>query len=128
MHFQKSYRRRIKIAWLLLLVYVPIMTAVTFHHHGEAQKVISVIQCQDCEHHVHHDGHILAYQHTMHDCVLCQLQSATFLSPVILALSTFVVRHHIIRGFVCAKCQQLANDIKSARAPPPYLIYRVLVS
>ena len=82
------------------------MIAVTFHHHGEAQRADAAIHCQDCEHHVHHDGHLLALQHTMHDCVLCQLQSTPYLSPTLLTLVAFIVLHRIIRQSVCAQCQE----------------------
>lgn len=120
---QHFAHKRFRIAWLLLLVYVPMMIVVTFHHHGEAQRADAAIHCQDCEHHVHHDGHLLALQHTMHDCVLCQLQSTPYLSPTLLTLVAFIVLHCIIRQSVCAQCQLRANDVKSTRAPPYLTIF-----
>ena len=120
---QYSTHKRFRIAWLLLLVYVPIMIAVTFHHHGEAQRVETAIPCQDCARHVHHDGHLLVLQHTMHDCVLCQLQSTSYLLPTFLTLSVFIVLHPIIRKTACAKCQPKANEVKSTRAPPYFAIF-----
>lgn len=94
------------------------MIAVTFHHHGEAQRADAAIHCQDCEHHVHHDGHLLALQHTMHDCVLCQLQGTPYLSPTLLTLVAFIVLHPVIRKPICAQCLMQTNDEKSTRAPP----------
>ena len=78
---QRITHKRIRISWLLLLVYLPMLLAVTFHHHGEAQVTHADFYCADCAHHVHHDGHLTALQNTMHDCVLCQLQSTPYLAP-----------------------------------------------
>ena len=63
---QRITHKRIRISWLLLLVYLPMLIAVTFHHHGEAQGTQADFFCADCAHHVHHDGHLIALQHTMH--------------------------------------------------------------
>lgn len=121
---QYSIHKRFRIAWLLLLVYVPMMIAITFHHHGEARGADAAIQCQDCARHVHHDGHLLALQHTIHDCVLCQLQSTPYLSPTFLTLAVFIVLHPVIREMACAQCQLGTNDIKSTRAPPYLTIFK----
>lgn len=99
------------------------MIAITFHHHGEAERADATIHCQDCEHHVHHDGHLLALQHTMHDCVLCQLQNIPYLSPTLMLLAAPIVFHHITRKDICAKCKLLANDVESTRAPPYSLAF-----
>lgn len=115
---QKAAQRRLRISWLLLLVYIPMLIAVTFHHHGEAQRVVPTSFCQDCANHVHHDGHLLVLQHHMHDCVLCQLQHADYLSPALTLLAAVIVFHHIIRKDACQRCKLMPNDVKSVRAPP----------
>ena len=119
---QQSTHKRLRIAWLLLLVYVPMMIAVTFHHHGEAQRSDAAIHCQDCEHHVHHNGHILPFQHSMHDCVLCLLQNTPYLLPTVLLLTVCIVLCRIIRKPVCARRLLRSNDAKKSRAPP-YLTF-----
>ena len=78
---QRITHKRIRISWLLLLVYIPMLLVVTFHHHGEAQGSQAGFYCADCAHHIHHDGHLIVLQNTMHDCVLCQLQSTPYLAP-----------------------------------------------
>ena len=64
--------RRIRFAWLLMLVYLPMMIAITFHHHSEAEGAAVVSHCYECEHHIHHDGHLTAEHFFAHECVLCQ--------------------------------------------------------
>ena len=110
--------KRLRTAWLLLLVYVPMMIAVAFHHHDEAAAADAVVSCQDCAHHVHHSGHIYALQNAMHDCALCQLQNTPYLSPRTILLAAAVVTMHVIRIAACSKCKSVAIDTRSTRAPP----------
>ena len=42
---QRITHKRIRISWLLLLVYLPMLIAVTFHHHGEAQGTHADFYC-----------------------------------------------------------------------------------
>lgn len=110
--------RRVRKAWLLLLVYLPMIVAVAFHHHGEAPLADTAVYCQDCVKHVHHAGHIMPLQNAFHDCVLCQLQTIPFLSAEAVVLFAVVGACCAIRVVVCSKCRQVANGVKSLRAPP----------
>lgn len=111
-------RKRLRTAWLLLLVYVPMMIALTFHHHDEARTADAVVACRDCAHHVHHSGHLYALQNAMHDCALCQLQNTPCLPPAAVVLAAAVVTMLAIRIAACPECKLAAIGARSTRAPP----------
>lgn len=52
------YNRRTRFAWLLMMVYLPMLLAITFHYHSAAEGDSATVYCSDCDHHVHHDGHL----------------------------------------------------------------------
>lgn len=125
--FQNQMRRitnkRSRLAWLLLLVYVPMLIALTLHHHDEAQVSSPVSVCQDCAHHVHHDGHISPLQHAVHDCVLCQLQNTPYVAATLILLPAIAISYSVVRLYYHAECPtQRANGINT-RAPPYSLIF-----
>ena len=117
---QRITHKRIRISWLLLLVYLPMLLVVTFHHHSEAQGTHADFYCADCAHHVHHDGHLIALQNTMHDCVLCQLQSTPYLAPSLVVWVAIIVLHLSPRRAFCSPCLCREKGVKSTRAPPYY--------
>ena len=111
-----SVHRRYQIAWLLLSVYIPMLVTVTLHHHDEAAT--AVVYCQDCAHHIHHSGHVYALQDTMHDCVLCQLQSMLYILPAITMLAAVAMAIYTALAAVCPGCRLVLGDVRSTRAPP----------
>lgn len=116
---RKAEHKRLRVAWLLLLVYLPMLLAVTFHHHSEAEGNNAVTYCYDCAHHIHHDGHFVN-GNTMHDCAFCVLQSMTYVAPSFAQLTTFVVVLNIVYCAICILIKRCRYDVKSTRAPPVF--------
>ncbi len=46
------------------------------HVHHYVERV--TIECQDCQQHIYHSGHLMAATDNEGDCVLCQLLSMPF--------------------------------------------------
>lgn len=113
--------RRTKIAWLLLLVYLPMMVAITFHHHSEAEGASATSCCYDCSHHIHHNGHLSSGQSFTHDCVLCQLNSLPYVVPTMVHIAIFVAMVHVVFAMSCPFFKTCQCDIHSTRAPPTLL-------
>lgn len=117
---RKAEHKRLRVAWLLLLVYLPMLLAVTFHHHTEVEgSAATTYYCYDCAHHIHHDGHFVN-GNTMHDCALCVLQSMTYVAPSFAQLTTFVVVLDIVYCAICILIKRCRYDVKSTRAPPVF--------
>ena len=75
---RKIDNRRMKFAWLLMWVYLPMLLAITFHHHAEVEGSSATFYCYDCAHHINHDGHLTAEHGFVHDCALCQLHDLPY--------------------------------------------------
>ena len=69
---QDTNYKRLRSSWLLLLVYVPMLLAVTLHRHDGVQEADAAFYCEDCARKVHPDGRLVAFQPAMHACVLCR--------------------------------------------------------
>ncbi len=113
--------RRMRFAWLLMLVYLPMMLAFTFHHHSEAEGSAVTSYCYECAHHIHHDGHLTAEQNFMHECVLCQLHSLPYVVPNIVHIAVFIAMVHIAVVMSCPFVKTRQGDVHSTRAPPVLL-------
>ena len=122
-HMRHLDNRRMRFAWLLMLVYLPMMLAITFHHHSEAEGSVAMSYCYDCAHHIHHDGHLTAEQNFMHECVLCHLHSLPYVVPTIVHIAVFVAMVHVAFVVSCPFAKTRQGDIHSTRAPPVLLSF-----
>lgn len=111
-------KRRVRFAWLLILVYLPMTLAITFHHHAEGEGGAAESYCYDCAHHIRHDGHLTAGQGFMHECVLCQLHNLPYVVPVFTRIAVFLAMAHVAYALSCPFARTRRGDIHSTRAPP----------
>ena len=116
--------RRKRFAWLLMLVYLPMMLAIAFHHHSEAEGATTTSCCYDCVHHIRHNGHLSANQSFMHDCLLCQLHSLPYVVPTIVRIAVFIAMVHVAFVVSC----HLSRLAKATFIPPVLPQYLYLCS
>lgn len=93
------YNRRMRFAWLLLMVYLPMLLAITFHYHTAAEGGSAAAYCSDCDHHVHHNGHLATSQGFTQECPICHLQSLPYVVPTIVHIAAFVAMVYV--AFSC---------------------------
>lgn len=117
----KIDNRRMKLAWLLMWGYLPMLLAITFHHHAEVEGSSATFYCYDCAHHIHHDGHLTAEHGFMHDCALCQLHDLPYVVPSIIHVAAFVVMCIVAFVLSCPFVKTRKCDVHSTRAPPAFL-------
>ena len=114
--------RRVRFAWLLMLVYLPMLLAITFHHHhSEAEGNAPVYYCYQCAHHIHDDGHLTGEHSLAHMCALCYLHSLPYVVPVLVQLSLFIAIFPVAFVTPCPFVKTRQGDIHSTRAPPVLL-------
>ncbi len=114
----KLHLTRMRAAWLLLAIYVPLLLAVSLHRHNGCGEAAAVEYCRECAHNIRHGGHIAAQQTTAHECVLCQLQSMPCMVPLtLLSLSAPAIRAtRVVRQ--SARVKPCACRRATLRAPP----------
>lgn len=108
-------RRRIS-AFFLLAVMLSMLMGVSLHHHEHQTSVEET--CADCQHHVHHAGHLTAQTVDFHECVLCQLHSLPYLMPSVLHLAIAICVIHAAYMLSSEKYRNRVIGIHSPRAPP----------
>ena len=115
--YRRQTRRARLCAWLLLLVYVPMVAMSLLHLHAEIE-IVPTVDCAQCHSHVHHSGHLTVSHQHHDDCLFCRLLSVqlTFASqrPEIVdrpLLATIDV--YRVEAVVAAE-----QSVVSLRAPP----------
>lgn len=112
---RKVLKRQQRAAWLLLMLYVPLLLAISTHIHTE---VADDIACEECLHHVCHESHFSQDSFTWDDCVLCQLNSAPCVVPSTLSLTTYSNDSHTTPTMAVAIPPTSIVSLHSPRAPP----------
>ena len=119
-------RRQQLFAWILLLVYVPIVLLASLHVHS-LNEFSRAVDCDQCHTAVHHSGHITASNHHFDECLSCRFLSTQIDVPRTVA--SFVLRPLTTHLEFFLACEPVVRVVAhpSLRAPPCILwsIYSV---
>ena len=128
---RNHYNRRTRFAWLLLMVYLPMLLALVLALTLVTNIIVQVLKsllydmlptyCSDCNHHVHHDGHLATSQGFTQECPICHLQSLPYVVPTIVHIAAFVAMVYVAFSMSCLFVKTRQGDIQSTRAPPALL-------
>lgn len=103
-------------AWLLLLVYVPMMVIASLHIHAYESSAVG--ECEQCLHHIHHGGHLNAYSNSINDCVLCQFASLPYIASTAILFTTIAIASRIVYANSADSLHIGVCNVLSTRAPP----------
>lgn len=101
-------------AWILLLVFVPMLLMSSLHHHNAVTEHV----CYECLHHIHHAGHLSGASSSIDNCVLCQFQGLPFVAASAVVLSVFSIFIFYVSYFVDKMHVSTVKGRQSSRAPP----------
>jgi hypothetical protein len=77
----KRQRRKERLAWVLLMVFIPMLLLSSLHIHSMMET--EDVGCYECQHHLQHAGHLTSAAFSLDDCLLCQMLSVSYF-PVLL--------------------------------------------
>jgi len=102
-------------SWMLLAVFVPMLLVSSIHVH-ELTNFDSG-SCNECvQHHCH--GHLVELTASMHQCLLCQFLTLTFVAAAVFAVASF---NKTFKFLIAQSHSDLRHDvcgIPLLRAPP----------
>ena len=73
-------RRQQRFAWMILLVYVPMVLLSSMHVHS-LHEYAEVVDCNLCETSAHHQGHITASSQHHGECLSCRFMNTQLIVP-----------------------------------------------
>lgn len=108
--------RRSLTAWTLLSVFVPMLLLSSLHVHADCSAEVAV--CSECADHVTHHSHLSSGSSVLHDCVLCQFLTFTYLSAAVVAVLVFADKHRRPLLPVSVALRHTTLRHYAGRAPP----------
>ena len=103
-------------AWMLLAVFVPMLMMSTFHRHEEVRS--AGITCYDCQHHIHHAGHIANGWTSVDGCVLCHFHSLPYILGTEVSIALFAVVIYCALVFLEPMHAATFRGVTTTRGPP----------
>ena len=80
--------RRQIAARILLIVFGTMLAMSSLHVHTDYHDVAA--DCTECQHNVHHSGHLSSAVFDLDDCVLCQFAALSFILALLSSVIFFV--------------------------------------
>ena len=99
---------------MLLAVYLPMLILSSFHVHETAEYGET---CTECVHHQCH-GHLSQLSDGMHQCVLCQILTLTYIATTAGALLCYQHKRKAVYAFFRQTLCLARYGFISLRAPP----------
>lgn len=86
-----SRRDRFFAITLLMVMFMQMgIRIVHLHHHAESV----LTECSDCQHNRVHSGHIVSWDGTQDDCLICQYLATPFLKAEGAKCHVYATEHH----------------------------------
>ncbi len=113
-------RRQQLFAWIILLVYVPMVLLASLHVHT-LNEFSKAVDCDQCHTAVHHSGHITTSNHHIDECLSCRFLSTQIDVPRTVA--SFVLKPVVAHLEFFLACEPVVRAVAepSLRAPPFFL-------
>ena len=113
-------RRQQLFAWIILLVYVPMVLLASLHVHT-LNDFSKAVDCDQCHTAVHHSGHITTSNHHIDECLSCRFLSTQIDVPRTVA--SFVLKPVAAHLEFFLACEPVVRVVAepSLRAPPSLL-------
>ena len=115
----KLTRKRHIASWLLLAVFVPMMLISSLHIHQTIEN--GETACIECVHH-QCSGHLTQMSTTIHQCVLCQFLTITFVAVGAVSLLYFKEVVSVRKDAQRRHVSVAHSGIVGLRAPPAFSI------
>ena len=100
---------------VLLAIYVPMLLISSLHIHETSQE--GVAECAECVSHQCH-GHLSQLSDGLHQCVLCQILTLTYVATPIGALLCYQPKRKVIYAQLRQLTCPTNTGFISLRAPP----------
>lgn len=102
-------------SWVLLAVYLPMLLLSSLHIHRTAEE--SPATCAECVQHQCH-GHLAQLSDGMHQCVLCQILTLTYIAAATGAVTLLLSPGRNSYALQCLDTCLRSCGITTLRAPP----------
>ena len=117
--FEPSRRQQF-YAWVMLLVYLPMVLLSSGHVHS-LQEFSESIDCYQCQTGLHHSGHITVDAPHHDECLLCRFLGTQVIAPETEDLDQDI--QHAVKVEFCQVTEPFSRPVThpSLRAPPVFL-------